>query len=391
MSKRCPHILVLTTSRADFFIYNSVLSALKNDPDVDFGLAVTGQHLDPRFGMSVNAVRKSGFPIDIEFPCLDPRDTPEGIGTGMGEATKEMAKALSQVKTDMVMVLGDRYEMAGAALASVPFNIPVIHLHGGEETTGAVDNLFRHVLTKISHVHCCATELSAQRIRQMGEDPDHVHVTGAPALDSIVNAKITDRDVFLVEQNLPFKDAFALITYHPVTNLPDAADTELSAIFEFLDETGLNGVFTGVNADAGNSALEKQISEFAKDRRNIVTKTGFGPDYYSAMAHAEIMIGNSSSGIIEAASLALPVINIGERQAGRERSANTLDCTGDAGSLMRAYKRVTSSEFQAICDARQNVYGDGRGASRIVKAAKAYLASAADSRKPFHMLNGGAV
>lgn len=379
------NVVVLTTSRADFSIYQPVLRALDAHPDIAPSLLVTGMHMSEDFGYTFTEVEKSGWPIAASFDCLADGDAAENIGESMGRATIGAADALADIDADMLMVLGDRFEMAAAALAAVPRGQPICHLHGGEETEGAMDNVLRHMLTKISHLHCCATELAASRIRQMGEAPERVIVSGAPALDNIAAVPRLTRAELAEQFGLPAKGDFALITYHPVTLDLEATAAEIEALFETIRETGIKCVFTAANADTAGRALNAKIEKFVAETPGQMLIGHMGAKgYYSAMEEAAMMIGNSSSGILEAASFGLPVVNIGDRQKGREVSPNVIQAAGTVSELTAAISKAQSADCKSLCKARENVYGDGQAADRIVGAVAGFLESGTGPRKAFH-------
>ena len=383
------NVVVLTTSRADFSIYQSVLRELDAHPDIAPTLLVTGMHMSEDFGYTFKHVQSSGWPIAASFECLAEGDSAADIGKSMGQATIGAAKALAMIEADMLIVLGDRFEMAAAALAAVPRGLPICHLHGGEETEGAMDNVLRHMLTKLSHLHCCATELAARRVRQMGETSAHVFVTGAPALDNIATLPRLSRAELAKEFGLPEADDFALITYHPVTLDLDATAREIEALFSAIKDMGLRGVFTAANADTAGRALNAKIKEFTANTEGQILIGHMGAKgYYSAMEHAVMMIGNSSSGILEAASFGLPVINIGDRQKGREISANVLAVPGEPAALKAAIKTATSADFRTLCAKGANIYGDGQAAPKIVAAIADFLDSKSGPRKAFRLIGG---
>jgi len=381
------NIVVLTTSRADFSIYQSVLRALDAHPDIAPSLLVTGMHMSEDFGYTFTEVEKSGWPIAASFDCLADGDAAENIGESMGRATIGAADALADIHADMLMVLGDRFEMAAAALAAVPRGLPICHLHGGEETEGAMDNVLRHVLTKISHLHCCATELAASRIRQMGEPAERVIVSGAPALDNIAAVPRLSRSELAAQFGLPESGDFALITYHPVTLDLEATATEIDALFKVIKETKIKCVFTAANADTAGRALNAKIETFVAETEGQMLIGHMGAKgYYSAMEHAAMMIGNSSSGILEAASFGLPVVNIGDRQKGREVSPNLIQTDGTLKGLKTAVTKAQDSIFKSLCDGRVNVYGDGQAADKIATAIAMFLKSEHGPRKAFQRI-----
>ena len=381
------NVAVLTTSRADFSIYQSVLRGIEAHPDLSPSLIATGMHMSEAFGYTFAEVEKSGWPIAASFDCLAEGDSTKDIGLGMGHATLGMAEALDRIDADILVVLGDRFEMAAAALAAVPRGLPICHLHGGEETEGAMDNVLRHLLTKISHLHCCATELAASRIRQMGEPADRVIVSGAPALDNIAAVPRLSRAELSEQFGLPKSGDFALITYHPVTLDLEATDKEISALFETIKHTGIHCVFTAANADTAGRALNAKIEKFVADMDGQMLIGHMGAKgYYSAMEHAAMMIGNSSSGILEAASFGLPVVNIGDRQKGREISPNLIQTDGTVESLKAALEKAQDPAFRALCENRLNVYGDGDAANKIAASIAEFLKGGHGPRKAFERI-----
>ena len=382
------NVAILTTSRADFSIYQSVLRALDARPDISPSLIVTGMHMAEAFGYTFNEVKKSGWPIAASFECLANGDSAKDIGVSMGQAAEGMAKALDDIKADLLVVLGDRFEMAAAALAAVPRGLPICHLHGGEETEGAMDNVLRHMLTKISHLHCCATELAASRIYQMGEPADRVIVSGAPALDNIAALPRLSRAELAEQFGLPDAGDFALITYHPVTLDLDATAAEIEALFEVIKEAGLSCVFTAANADTAGLEVNARIEKFVSNTEGQILIGHMGAKgYYSAMEHAAMMIGNSSSGILEAASFGLPVINIGDRQKGREVSPNLIQTRGTVNDLKVALKKAQDPAFKTLCEQRVNAYGDGQAAGKIARAVAEFLECGHGPRKVFQRMN----
>jgi len=378
-------IVVLTTSRADFSIYQPVLRVLDAHCNINVSLLVTGMHMSEDFGYTYAEVEKSGWTIAASFECLAEGDTAKDIGQSMGQATQGAAKALANINADLLIVLGDRFEMAAAALAAIPRSLPICHLHGGEETEGAMDNVLRHMLTKLSHLHCCATELAASRIRQMGEVPDRIIVSGAPALDNIAAVPRLSRAELVTQFGLPANGDFALITYHPVTLDLAATDAEIEALFGVIKETGISCVFTAANADTAGRALNAKIEKFVSETKGQMLIGHMGAKgYYSAMEEAAMMIGNSSSGILEAASFGLPVVNIGDRQKGREISPNVIQARGTMQGLKDAIIKAQSKDFKTLCARRENVYGDGKAADKILGAVVDFLESGRGPRKAFH-------
>jgi UDP-hydrolysing UDP-N-acetyl-D-glucosamine 2-epimerase len=377
---------VVTTSRADYGIYRPVLRALAADPAFHPRLFVAGMHMSPEFGLTVRSIESDPFEIADRIESLISSDSEEGVASSMGLTTMRFAASLARSRPDLLMVMGDRYEMHAAALAAVPLRLPIVHIHGGEETENAVDNVFRHSLTKLSHLHFAATELARRRILAMGEAPNRVIVSGAPSLDNVQSEEILSLEVLAERFGLPV-EPFVLVTLHPETLDPDASRQTLQLVWAGLQDQRAPVVFTGANADAAGRALNQAIAALAAAHPERVRLAGtLGTQgYFSAMRHALAMIGNSSSGIIEAASFGLPVLNIGDRQKGREQSANTHNVATSAEAIAGGIEVILSEAFRETARTARNVYGDGLAAGRIVAGLKDFVASGAAVAKRFHL------
>ena len=380
---------VVTTSRADYGIYKPVLRALAADPDFNPRLFVAGMHMSPEFGLTVSTIERDPFEIADRIECLVSSDSEEGVASSMGLTTLRFATSLSRNRPDLLMVLGDRYEMHAAALAAVPLRLPIVHVHGGEETENAIDNVLRHSLTKLSHLHFASTDLARRRILAMGEAPDRVIVSGAPSLDNAKSEEVLALEVLAERFGLP-GEPFVLVTLHPETLDPAASQRTLQLIWSGLERHRAPLVFTAANADAAGRALNQAIEALAAKHPGRVRVAGtLGTQgYFSAMHHALAMIGNSSSGIIEAAGFGLPVLNVGDRQKGREQSANTYNAGIVAEEIAAGIGLVLSETSRVKARAARNVYGDGFAAGRIVAGLKGFVASGAPVAKRFHFQDG---
>jgi len=376
---------VATTSRADFGIYRPVLAALAQQPGIELGLIVSGMHLSPEFGMTVHEVEASGVPVFAQFECLVSSDSAAGVGASMGLATLSAAQAFMHTPLDLLVVLGDRYEMHAIALAALPHAFPVAHIHAGEETLGAIDNALRHSMTKLSHLQFCATEEAAARVRAMGENPDNVVVSGAPSLDNVLQTTLLDRAQLKDRFAIPADRDYVLVTYHPVTLDLGRSHDELEAVLAALAQRQEHAVMTLANADPSGRAINRHLKKLSGEHAGRITLVGhFGTQgYFSAMQHARMMIGNSSSGIIEAASFGLPVINVGDRQKGRERSPNVIDAEGDTDAILAAIEQALTPGHQQLCAMKTNVYGDGQAARRIAETIIDRLTNGLPVQKPF--------
>jgi len=359
---------VVTTSRADYGLLLPVLKRIRASRDLALQLFVSGTHLSARHGMTVREIEADGFAIAARIPLPLGGNTPEAVAKAMGRATSSFAGVYKRFRPDLLLVLGDRFEMHAAAAAAVPFGIPLAHIHGGEITLGAMDDQFRHSLTKLSHLHFAATKEYAGRIIGMGEEPWRVTVSGAPGLDNLRRMRLLSKRQLEKSYGIDLSMPAILITFHPVTLEQDNTEIYIDHLLEALVRLrGCHFVFTAPNADPGASAIRKRILRFVGSSERAFFVENFGTQgYLSMMARAAAMAGNSSSGILEAASFRLPVVNIGTRQEGRTRGRNVIDTGYGARQIGAAIALALSKEFRASLRGLKNPYGDGKAASRIV-------------------------
>jgi len=360
-------IAVVTTSRADYGIYLPVLKLLRETPDVILQLIVGGTHLMEAYGDTVRDIEADGFPISARLPVELPGDKGVEIARFMGETTQAAAGAFDSLKPDIALVLGDRHEMLAAAMAAVPLNIPLAHIHGGERTEGLIDEQVRHALTKLSHLHFVATEEYARRIRQMGEQPESVTVSGAPALDAIRQFVPDARKKVARDIGVEAEAEWILVTYHPVTLDPQSAAPATSMFKQVLEKLDAQIILTYPNADTANKDIIAGFEELAATRSNVRLVRNLGQKhYFNVLSHASVMLGNSSSGLIEAPSFDLPVVNVGDRQRGRVRGENVIDAADDEAAIMVGLERALDPVFRKRIAGQSNPYGDGQAAERIV-------------------------
>lgn len=362
---------VVTVARSDYGIYLPILKKIQTDPKLKLQLFVTGMHLSPDFGYTVQVIEDDGFQIHERVEMLLASDTPEGIAKSMGLGTIGFAQAFSRSRPDILVVLGDRFEMYTAALAALPFNIPVAHIHGGELTQGAIDDALRHSITKLSHLHFVSTKLYANRVEQMGEEPWRVIISGAPGLDTIKEIELLNRQDFMSKYDIEIDEkAFLLVTFHPVTLELDKTKLQVTELLTALKESGMPIIFTMTNADTNSRLIIKMINKFVEDHTYAQAVGNLGTlGYFSLMGLASAMVGNSSSGIIEAASFKLPVVNVGNRQQGRIRPKNVIDVGYSHEDILEGISRSLSTEHQPNLTG-DNPYGDGNAAERIVNKIK---------------------
>lgn len=358
---------VVTTARSDYSIYLPVLQRIQHESDLRLHLLVAGMHLSPEFGLTVREIEQDGFEISERIEMLLSSDTPEGVAKSMGLGMIGFAQVYARFRPDLLLVLGDRFEMHAAVVAALPFRIPVAHIHGGESTGGAMDEAIRHSITKMSHLHFVATEDYAQRVIQMGEEPSRVVVSGAPSLDNLHRLRLLNRDEVERQYKLNLKAPFVLVTYHPVTLEYEQTGTQVRELLDALERVDRAVIFTYPNADMSSHVIIQMIQEFASRCRRAQIAVSLGTQgYFSVMKYATAMVGNSSSGIIEAASFKLPVVNIGNRQRGRMRAKNVVDAGPSREEILSAIEKAVSPQFRASLADLVNPYGDGRAAERIV-------------------------
>lgn len=366
-------VCVVTGGRADYGLLVPLLTRIAADPALRLKIVACGTHVSPAFGMTVREMEADGFPPDEIVEALVSADTPTAVCKSMGLSLIGFGDAYRRLLPDLVLVLGDRYEILAAASAALICRIPLAHIAGGQLTAGAVDDSIRHAITKMAALHFTAAEDYARRILQMGEEPGHVHVTGALGLDNVRTTPLLSRDELERDLGFSFGNPAVLATYHPETLDEEDGDAGLAAMLEALDaRPGLRILFTLPNADAGSWALRQRIEAFAATRsgRCLAVASLGRRRYLSALACVDAMIGNSSSGLIEAPSFALPVVNIGDRQAGRIRAANILDCSPDGRAVTDALDRALSVKFRRSLHGLRNPLGDGHAAERITDILK---------------------
>ena len=360
-------IAVVTVGRSDYGLYRPVLRCLDAHPDLRPALVVGGSHLLAEAGSTIREIEADGFPIAARVEIDVDTGSPLGIARAIGAWTAAFAGALADTGPDIVLVLGDRYEMHAAALAALPLTLPVAHVHGGESSEGAFDESLRHSLTKLSHLHFPATELYGRRIVQMGEEPWRVTVAGAPGIDAIRALEPLSAEELEREHGVRAGEGTLLVTHHPETLAPALLERHYRALFSALDASGLDIVITAPNADTGSAAALRLVEEFAAERQRVTFVRSLGSRaYLTLLGSVAALVGNSSSGIIEAASFRLPVVNVGDRQRGRVRGRNVLDADATPDMIAAGIRRATSAEFRESLAGLENPYGDGHAAERIV-------------------------
>jgi len=366
-------VCVVTGTRAEYGLLHWIMQDMKNDPDLILQIVVTGTHLSPEFGHTYQEIEKDGFQIDRKVEMLLSSDTPVGITKALGLGLIGFSDAFDTLRPELLILLGDRYEIFAASTAALIARIPVVHIHGGESTQGAIDEAFRHSITKMSHLHCVANDEYRKRVIQLGEHPDRVHVVGGLGLDNIHRLKLLTQ--IELEKSLDFAFTTSkrlLITFHPVTLENATAKEQMTELLAALEElTDTQFIFTMPNADTEGRIIRKMLTDFVKDHPQSRVYESLGMlRYLSCVAHVDGVVGNSSSGLTEVPSLKKGTINIGDRQLGRIKSSSVIDCAPKKESISNAIQKLFSQEFQKNLTNVQNPYGKPGASEKVVEIIK---------------------
>ena len=360
-------ICVVTGSRADYGLLRLVMKGIEAEPSLTLQIIATGMHLSPTFGLTYKEIEGDGFKIDQKVECLSSSDSPVAIAEATGKALAGCAKAFAELKPDLVLVLGDRFEIFAACSAALLARIPIAHLHGGELTAGAYDEAFRHSITKMASIHFVATEEYKKRVIQLGEDPSTVHLVGGLGVDAIKELKLLSKDE--IEQNLGIKFAkkSLLVTFHPATLEDQAPEEQICELLAALsDRPDVTLIFTMPNADTGGLEIMRQIRDFVGKNDNAYAFESLGQlNYLSCLAIVDGIVGNSSSGILEAPTLRVGTLNIGDRQLGRSQSASVINALVNKKSIENALQRLFSLDFKLILGTCTSPYGEGGASEKI--------------------------
>lgn len=382
-------ICVVTGTRAEYGLLYRLMKEIQADQDLELQIIVTGMHLSPEFGLTYKEIEKE-FLINKKIEMLLSSDTSIGISKSMGLAQISFAEAYSELCPDIIVVLGDRFEIFSAASAAMIARIPIAHIHGGETTEGAFDEAIRHSITKMSHLHFAATEEYRRRIIQLGEQPDRVFNFGAPGLDNICDMRPLTRDEF--EQAIGFELGRnnLLVTFHPVTLEKDTAGEQFQQLLLALDALeDTRVIFTKANADINGRAINSMIDEYvAGNPGKAVAFASMGQlRYLSALRYVDAVVGNSSSGLIEAPSFRIGTINIGDRQKGRIKASSVIDCLPLRNEITKAIRRLYSTEFRESLRGVTNPYGTG-GSSKKIAGVLRTMSLTSLLKKQFNDLSG---
>ncbi|MFH1070327.1 MAG: UDP-N-acetylglucosamine 2-epimerase [Candidatus Glassbacteria bacterium] len=368
-------ICVVTDSRAEYGLLYWLMKEIQVDTQLQLQLIVTGAHLSPEFGLTVREIEKDGFQIDERVETVLSGDTPTAIARSMGLATIGIADALARLNPDLLLILGDRFEILAAAQAALISRVPVAHLHGGEATEGLIDEGIRHAVTKMSHLHFVSAEVHRRRVIQLGENPDRVFNFGAPGLDYIVRQKLLDRKELEEALEFEFGKTNFLVTYHPVTLAEEGPERLFGELLTALDSfSGAHIIFTGQNADTRGRIIGRMIREFVDvdpQRRKFFISLG-QLRYLSVMRLVDVVIGNSSSALIEAPFIKCPTVNIGDRQRGRLRAESVIDCAEKSGEIRAAIEKALSPAFRKKIPGVKSPYGEGDSSPKIKRVLKTF-------------------
>jgi UDP-hydrolysing UDP-N-acetyl-D-glucosamine 2-epimerase len=360
-------IAVVTTSRADYSHLYWPLRELDSHPGIELGVFAVGPHLSPQYGNTVEGIERDGFPIKARIECLLSSDTDTGMAKTIGIAIQSLADALTAWRPDLLLLIADRYEMLAPASVAVAMRIPIAHIEGGEVSQGAIDDQVRNAITKLAHVHFTSTEMARRRVIAMGEEPWRVHHAGAPSLDHLKRSKLLSRAELENRLGVKLSSPSILVAWHPVTILKDT-NAEADALFAALEETAGQLIFVYPNTDAGSHELIERSRGLVGSRPNTHFFVNLDAvTYWSLLGQVDAMVGNSSSGIMEAASFGLPVVNVGMRQQGRERGRNVVDVAADTEAIERVLNKAMSPAFRKELRGMANPYGSGTAAKTIAK------------------------
>lgn len=367
-------ICILTATRAEYGLLKPIIIKLMGVSEFDVRVVVTGAHLSPEFGLTYKEIEDDGIKIDKKIEILLSSDTPTSISKSMGLAMVSFADYFEELMPDMLLVLGDRYETLAVSCVAMNQRIPIAHLYGGEITEGAVDESIRHAITKLGYLHFTSTEEYRNRVIQLGENPDRVFCVGAIGIENILNEKLLSKGE--LEYSIDFKldKPYAVVTFHPVTLENSSAEEQfqelLTACKQFKD---MKFIFTKANADTDGRIINRMIDNFVKENKNTVAFTSLGMQrYLSALKYCSMVIGNSSSGLLEAPSFGIPTINIGDRQKGRLQADSIINCEPILSEILEAIEKASSDEFLDKVKETINPYGDGNTSVKVVNIVKKF-------------------
>lgn len=377
-------IAVVTATRAEYGILTPFIRAIQDAVDLQLDLIVTGTHLSEKHGFTKIEIEKDGFPIAHEIPILEEDNSPYGISMTMANAIMRFAECFRNDRPDMVVILGDRTEMLGIASAAMNERIPIAHLYGGEVTEGAVDDCVRHALSKMSYLHFTSTEKYRNRVIQLGESPERVFNVGALSTENILRASLKSEKEIKTDCDIPLDMPYSVVTFHPVTLEADTAKAQTMELCRVMEQkSAYFYLITKANSDAGGDIVNALFDEFSKAHEHVKLVSSLGMiRYLSAVKYAQFVLGNSSSGIIEAPVLGTPTVNIGDRQRGRLMADTIINCKPDTKSILQAIEAAESMPHTP-----SKLFGNGNTSAAIVSVIKDYLLNdKIDLKKTFYDL-----
>ena len=380
-------ICIVTGARAEYGLFYPLLEKIRDDGRFELQIIATGMHLSAEFGLTYKEIEKDGFRINKKINILLYGDTEAGITKSIGLGITKFAGAISYLKPNIVILLGDRFETFAAAVAAFVARIPIAHIHGGELTEGAMDEAFRHSITKMSLLHFTSTEEYRMRVIQLGESPERVFNVGALGIDNIHNSKFLSKKELENNLNLKFDKKNILVTFHPVTLENNSAEFQFKQLLSALSGLeDVKSILTKANAETDGRIINRLIDNYMKNNPGrVIAFASLGRlRYLSTIQFVDAVAGNSSSGIIEVPSFGKPTVNIGDRQKGRIKAKSIIDCEPDKKNVTLAIKKALSKEFSEFCKTVDNPYGDGHAAERIFRILKKNLAKNLDIKKPFY-------
>lgn len=380
-------ISILTATRAEYGLLKPIIKKLSLVEEFDVRVVVTGAHLSPEFGLTYKEIEEDGIIIDEKIEILLSADSPSAISKSMGLALISFADYFRKLKPDMLLVLGDRYETLAVVIAAMNERIPIAHLYGGEITEGAIDESIRHAITKLSYLHFTSTEEYRSRVIQLGEEPERVFCVGAMGIENIFNEELMSKSELEDSINFKLDKPYAVITFHPVTLDNNKSKEQVQALLDACQKyKNMKFLFTKANADADGRIINQMIDEFVAKNDNAIAFTSLGTTkYLSTLKYGTMVIGNSSSGLIEAPSFGIPTINIGDRQRGRIQADSVINCRPLQEDIEQAIDYALSKKGQEISKRAVNPYGDGNTSDKIIRVIKDYLLnSKIDLKKTFH-------
>jgi UDP-hydrolysing UDP-N-acetyl-D-glucosamine 2-epimerase len=380
-------VAIVTSGRQDYGLLVPLLNAIRADPALELLLIVAGMHLDEAHGLTVRDIEADGFPIAAHVDAAEVGDDEIAAARSTARALARFAEELVRLAPELLVLLGDRVETLAAATAATLCRVPIAHLHGGEATEGAVDDAFRHAITKMAYLHFPAAEPYRDRIIQMGEDPARVYCVGALAVDRISELALPSRVELETNLGISFEPPFFVVTFHPAT-LDDDSPRQFSELLAALDESQSRCLFTRPNNDAGSKQHGMMLDAFVSARpgRACAVATLGQRRYFGAVRQATAVVGNSSSGIIEAPYLATPTVNIGDRQRGRLAAPSVISVPAERNAISHALRQVAEPDFRAAAESQPNPYGDGRAARQIVDVLRSADLTLHALKKRFHSL-----